>query len=297
REASRRFLATASDLRRAASRRQPIVTLPGADLVAFEALVRWAHPTRGLISPGEFIPVAEQAGLIAEIGEWVLREAAGAAVRWEELAGLGAPRVAVNVSAQQLADPDFVYAVTRCIGEFGLAPERLILEVTESAVMENVQAATESLRVLSGLGSQIALDDFGAGSSSLSQLRQLSWVDVLKIDKSFVDGLAEGAEDAAIVRTVIDLARALNMVVVAEGIETADQAERLVAIGCDMAQGFHFGRALRPTAADAVIVSRTHLPTPAEPARPPCRAAPLRSHGRSCERRAFPSRCGCGCAR
>jgi diguanylate cyclase (GGDEF)-like protein len=268
RDAPRRYLETASDLRNARGRRelrleyQPIVSLPGGDLPILEALVRWAHPQRGLVPPNEFIPVAEQAGLITDIGEWVLDEALRAACRWSDLVGAASPCVAVNVSAQQLADPDFVYKVTRSIAEAELSPERLILEVTESAVMENVEAAVESLRVLTGLGTRIALDDFGAGASSLSQLRQLRWVDLLKIDKSFIDGVTASAEDEAIVRAVIELARALEMAVVAEGIETEEQAALMVELGCDYAQGYYFGRALRPTAADTRITAAAHSQRP-----------------------------------
>ena len=261
RESARKFLATASDLRYAVSGHQlrveyqPIVALPHARLVALEALVRWVHPRRGLVSPGEFIPVAEQTGLIPEIGEWVLREAAGAAVRWGKLSRGPAPRIAVNVSAEQLSDPDFVHSVTRAIESTGLPAEQLILEVTESAVMENLDAANESLGMLSRIGVQIALDDFGAGSSSLSQLRQLNWVDVLKIDKEFVPGLGEEEQDRKIVDTVIDLARALEMSVVAEGVETRLQAAELIDLGCDRAQGWYFGRALRPNAAEALLAN------------------------------------------
>jgi EAL domain-containing protein (putative c-di-GMP-specific phosphodiesterase class I) len=263
RERSRRFLATASELRHAIARRQlrveyqPIVALPEGEPFALEALARWAHPQRGAVPPDEFIPVAERAGLITEIGDWVLHEAVAAAVRWNELSGLGAPRVSVNVSAVQLGDPDFIYTVTRCLEQWQLPFERLVLEVTESAVMENIEAATEALRVLSGLGVQIALDDFGTGASSLAQLKMLSWIDFLKIDKSFVSDLCENAETRAIVQTVVQLARALGMGVVAEGVETAEQARQLTAAGCDHAQGWHFGRPLRPTAADALVVANS----------------------------------------
>jgi diguanylate cyclase (GGDEF)-like protein len=259
REASRRFLATASDLRHAVTGRQlrvefqPIVTLPAAVPFALEALARWDHPTRGRVHPDDFINVAEKAGLIAEIGEWVLHQAAAAAVRWRRIAGRGAPKVSVNVSAQQLGDPDFIYTVTRCLEQWQLPFEQLVLEVTESAVMENFDLANETLRVLSGLGVQVAIDDFGAGASSLSQLKKLRWVDMLKIDKSFVDGLGEDDEVCSIVSTIIALARALNMSVVAEGVETETQAAQLVASGCHHAQGFHFGRPLRPRATDALV--------------------------------------------
>lgn len=266
RETSRRFLATASDLRHAVSGRQlrvefqPIVTLPSTTPFALEALARWDHPTRGRVQPDDFITVAEKAGLIAEIGEWVLHQAVAAAVRWRRMAGAGAPKVSVNVSAQQLSDPDFIYTVTRCLEQWQLPFEQLVLEVTESAVMENFDLANETLRVLSGLGVQVAIDDFGAGASSLSQLKQLRWVDILKIDKSFVDGLGEDDEVCSIVSTIIALARALNMSVVAEGVETETQAAQLVASGCDHAQGFHFGRPLRPRATDALVKTARRAP-------------------------------------
>jgi EAL domain-containing protein (putative c-di-GMP-specific phosphodiesterase class I) len=266
RETSRRFLATASDLRHAVTGRQlrvefqPIVTLPSTTPFALEALARWDHPTRGRVQPDDFITVAEKAGLIAEIGEWVLHQAAAAAARWRRMAGPGAPKVSVNVSAQQLSDPDFIYTVTRCLEQWQLPFEQLVLEVTESAVMENFDLANETLRVLSGLGVQVAIDDFGAGASSLSQLKQLRWVDILKIDKSFVDGLGEDEEVCSIVSTIIALARALNMSVVAEGVETETQAAQLVASGCDHAQGFHFGRPLRPRATDALVKTARRAP-------------------------------------
>jgi diguanylate cyclase (GGDEF)-like protein len=266
RETSRRFLATASDLRHAVTGRQlrvefqPIVTLPDTTPFALEALARWDHPTRGRVQPDDFITVAEKAGLIAEIGEWVLHQAAAAAMRWRRMAGPGAPKVSVNVSAQQLSDPDFIYTVTRCLEQWQLPFEQLVLEVTESAVMENFALANETLRVLSGLGVQVAIDDFGAGASSLSQLKQLRWVDILKIDKSFVDGLGEDDEVCSIVSTIIALARALNMSVVAEGVETETQAAQLVASGCDHAQGFHFGRPLRPRATDALVKAARRAP-------------------------------------
>jgi diguanylate cyclase (GGDEF)-like protein len=258
RESSRRFLAMASDLRHAVTRHQlrveyqPIVCLPDGKPFALEALARWDHP-HGAVPPDEFIAVAEKAGLIAEIGEWVLHQAVAAAVRWGELNGAAAPKVSVNVSAHQLLDPDFIYSVTRCLEQWQLPFARLVLEVTESAVMENVELANESLGVLSGLGVQIAVDDFGAGTSSLAQLKKLRWIDILKIDKSFVAGLGEDEEASSIVETIIALARALKMSVVAEGVETDVQAAQLMAAGCDHAQGWHFGRPLRPRATDSLV--------------------------------------------
>jgi diguanylate cyclase (GGDEF)-like protein len=261
REQSRQFLAMASDLRHAITRRQlrveyqPIVALADGKPYAFEALTRWNHPVRGSVPPDEFIPVAEKAGLISEIGEWVLHEAVAAAVRWSDLSGLDGPRVSVNVSAQQLADPDFIYTVARCGEHWQLPFDKLILEVTESGVMENLEVAVETLRVLSGLGISVALDDFGTGASSLAQLKQLRWIDILKIDKSFVDDVCADDENSAIVRTIVGLAHALDMSVVAEGVEQESQARQLASAGCAHAQGWHYGRPLRPTAADSLVVA------------------------------------------
>jgi diguanylate cyclase (GGDEF)-like protein len=265
RESSRRFLEVASDLRHAVAGHQlrveyqPIVNLPGGGPFALEALARWDHPRRQRVRPDEFIGVAERAGLIAEIGEWVLHQAVAAAVRWRKLARDAAPKVSVNVSPQQLADADFIYKVTRCLEQWQLPFDCLILEVTESAVIKHLELANESLAVLSGHGVQIAIDDFGAGASSLSQLRQLRWVDILKIDKSFVADLGEDEESSSIITMVIALARALNMTVVAEGVETELQAAQLIAAGCDHAQGWHFGRPLRPRAADGLVRARERL--------------------------------------
>jgi diguanylate cyclase len=263
RESSRRYLAMASDLRHAVSRHQlrveyqPIVALAGGQTFALEALARWDHPGRGLVPPDDFIVVAENARLIGEVGDWVLHQAVAAAVRWAKLSAQRAPKVSVNVSPQQLANPDFIYTVTRCLEQWQLPFDRLMLEITESAVMENVDLANESLAVLSGLGVQIAIDDFGAGSSSLAQLKRLRWIDILKIDKSFVDGLGEDEDTRSIVTTIIALARALKMSVIAEGVETDVQARHLVAAGCDYAQGWHFGRPLRPRATDALVSTST----------------------------------------
>jgi diguanylate cyclase (GGDEF)-like protein len=265
REHSRRFLAMASELRHAVERRelrveyQPIVELSGGSVFALEALARWDHPRRGAVRPEDFIPVAERSGLIAEIGDWVLHQAVASAVRWQQLGRGVAPKLSVNVSPHQLAEPDFLYTVTRCLEHWHLPFDRLVLEVTESAVMTNVELANESLRVLSGLGAQIAIDDFGAGTSSLAQLKQLRWVDILKIDKSFVAGLGEDDDVSAIVATIIALARALNMTVVAEGVETDLQAAQLTAAGCDHAQGWRFGRPLRPRATDALVLKGGRL--------------------------------------
>jgi EAL domain-containing protein (putative c-di-GMP-specific phosphodiesterase class I) len=264
RERSRAFLEMASDLRMAIGRRQlrveyqPIVSLPSGDLCALEALARWSHPRRGHVSPADFIPVAERAGLISEIGDWVFHEAVDSAVRWCEMVGEGCPRVSVNVSAHQLRDADFVYTIARGLEHYDLPFDRLQLEVTESAVIENIDAAVESLRVLSGLGVKIAIDDFGSGNSSLWLLKELSWVDVLKVDKGFVTGLCDSPANRAIVKAVIDVASALGMSVVAEGVEIEPEADALARLECEQAQGWHFGRPLRPTAADAAVVAASH---------------------------------------
>jgi diguanylate cyclase (GGDEF)-like protein/PAS domain S-box-containing protein len=252
RAASARRLELREALRRAAAQDefeldyQPVVATDTRRAIALEALVRWRHPSLGRLPPGEFIPLAEQSGQIAAVGAWVLRSACAEAVRWSGTAA--APAVAVNISAQQLADPGLVGTVAAALGASGLAPARLWLEVTESSLLTHPAAALETLATLRELGVEVALDDFGEGQSSLSQLRLLSPVSVLKLGTPFVHGLEPGAlRERAIVDSVITLARALGLRTVAEGVEKAEQLQELTDLGCDAVQGFLLGRP-RPAA-------------------------------------------------
>jgi EAL domain-containing protein (putative c-di-GMP-specific phosphodiesterase class I) len=202
--------------------------------------VRWEHPVRGLLGPAAFIPLAEETGLIVGIGEWVLREACTEARRWPQPLML-----AVNLSARQLAQPDLVAMVRRALAETGTDPSTLCLEITESAVMESGAATTAQLRALKSLGVQLAIDDFGTGFSSLAHLRRFP-VDVLKVDGTFVAGLGREPQDASIAAAVISLAHALGLKTVAEGVETEQQLAILEDLGCDLGQGYLFGRPLPP---------------------------------------------------
>ena len=218
---------------------QPLVSLPEGRLQGVEALIRWNHPGRGLLGPAEFIKVAEETGLVVEIGQWVLDVACAQLAEWQ--AGGGPARVAVNVSARQLTSPGFVEAVARTLGSSGADPAGLTLELTESLLMADTAAAGSVLGALQRLGIRIALDDFGTGYSSLSYLHQFP-IACLKIDKSFIDGLGALDGDASVVSGILGLASALHMAVVAEGVETAIQADLLADLGCEMAQGYFFGR-------------------------------------------------------
>jgi diguanylate cyclase (GGDEF)-like protein len=224
---------------------QPEVELQSGCLVAVEALLRWEHPTRGTIAPATFIPLAEVSGLIVPIGAWVLREACTQAATWNA----AAPDlvVAVNVSPRQLADADFERHVGEALAGAGLAPDRLCLEVTESAVIADPAGAVEKLQRLKDLGIRLALDDFGVGQSSLSQLKVLLPVDTLKIDGSFIAGLTRDPEDQAIVQAVLDLASTLGMATVAEGIEMSEQAAILQKLQCTIGQGYHFAHPQEPS--------------------------------------------------
>jgi diguanylate cyclase (GGDEF)-like protein len=225
---------------------QPEVDLQSGRLVAVEALLRWEHPTRGVIAPATFIPLAEVSGLIVPIGAWVLRQACRQAAAWNgEDAHLV---VAVNVSPRQLADAGFERHVGGALADAGLAPDRLCLEVTESAVVADPVGAVEKLQRLKDLGVRLALDDFGVGQSSLSQLKVLLPVDTLKIDQSFIAGLTSDPEDQAIVQAVLDLASTLGMATVAEGIEVSEQATILQKLRCTVGQGFHFAHPQEPSA-------------------------------------------------
>jgi diguanylate cyclase (GGDEF)-like protein/PAS domain S-box-containing protein len=223
-------------------RYQPVVSLHTGKIECVEALLRWAHPERGLLSPDEFIHVAEETGLIVPIGTWVLEQACRQVVRWQAaMPELGPLRVSVNLSGRQLGHPTLAADVRAILADTGLDPARVELEITESVLMDDVELSSETLAALKGLGVQLVVDDFGTGYSSLSYLRRFP-VDVLKVDRSFVDGLASDAGDSAIVTTIVTLAHKLGLRAVAEGVETTDQVSELRLLGCDLAQGFLIAR-------------------------------------------------------
>lgn len=215
---------------------QPLVALPGGLLTGFEALIRWRHPQRGVLAPAAFLPMAERLGLMGTIGAWVLREACRVAAGWPGHLG-----IAVNVSPAQFERGQLPGMVRAALAESGLAPARLEVEVTETVLLESGDGALAQLVALRDLGVRIAMDDFGTGHSSLTQLRVFPF-DRLKIDRSFVKDLPLGGDAAAIVRAVAGLGRSLGIAVTAEGVETEAQLQRLLAEGCDAAQGYLFGR-------------------------------------------------------
>jgi diguanylate cyclase (GGDEF)-like protein len=235
-------LAQAVERRQFVLHYQPVVSLADGRVTGVEALVRWIHPRRGVVSPAEFIPLAEETGTIVPLGRWVLEEACRQAVAWD-LAGLAPLQLNVNLSAIEFQREDLVDTVAAVLASTGLPPSRLTLELTESVVMEDVDAGMKAMGRLRELGVRIALDDFGQGHSSLGYLKRFP-LDNVKIDRSFVDGLVASAEDQAIVRSVVMLARELHMTVTAEGIETAAQLEAVRALGCDEAQGYFFSAPL-----------------------------------------------------
>jgi diguanylate cyclase (GGDEF)-like protein len=216
---------------------QPLVTLQTNEISGFEALLRWNHPTRGLISPAEFIPIAEETGLIVPLGEWVLKTACLETANWPDHV-----KVAVNLSPAQLHTRNLVNIVIDALAEADMPAHKLQLEITETVLMQNTFATLATLHKLRELGVQIAMDDFGTGYSSLSYLRSFPF-DKIKIDRSFINDLSNGAEPLAIVNAVAGLAKCLNMVSTAEGVETQQQLEALQAIGCTEMQGYLFSRA------------------------------------------------------
>jgi diguanylate cyclase (GGDEF)-like protein len=231
---------------------QPRVSLRDGRITGVEALVRWQHPERGLVPPGDFIPLAEELGLIAPLGDWVLRSACAQAVVWQR-AGLGL-RVAVNISARQLHGSTFLADLRACLADTGLQPNWLELEITESVMMHRTQHVTELLQSLEALGVSVSVDDFGTGYSSLAYLKRLQ-VDSLKIDQSFVSGVPNDDEDVAIVRAVVALARSLHLEVVAEGVEERAQLDFLRSEGCDAAQGYLLGQPMPATQLEALMAS------------------------------------------
>jgi diguanylate cyclase (GGDEF)-like protein/PAS domain S-box-containing protein len=221
---------------------QPLVILETERISGLEALVRWQHPERGMIPPLDFIPLAEESGLIIPIGRWVLQTACKEARRLQNLYPKDPPlSMSVNLSARQLQSPTIVADVREALEESGIEPSTLTLEVTETAMMKNIDLSLMRLRELRGLRVRIAIDDFGAGYSSLGYIRQFP-VDILKVDKSFIDKIDEGDEELALAAAIIDMAKVLNLRPVAEGVERVEQLERLLELGCDSAQGYYFAK-------------------------------------------------------
>jgi len=244
---------------------QPKINLRTGAISGAEALLRWTHPTRGVVSPAEFIPVAEDCGLILPIGAWVLREACQQARAWVG-AGLPAVTVAVNVSAVEFRDENFLESVFAILRETGLDPKSLELELTESVLMTRVESTAAILQALRERGVQVAIDDFGTGYSSLSYLRKFP-VDALKIDQSFVRQICGAGEDSAIVTAVISMARNLKLRVIAEGVSTLEELEFLQANECDEAQGYYFTAAIPPEQFARLL--RTGMPEPLVPVHKP----------------------------
>jgi diguanylate cyclase (GGDEF)-like protein len=238
---------------------QPLVDLEAGLMTGVEALVRWQHPERGLLLPEQFIPLAEETGQILELGEWVLREACAQHRRWSEEQPDGpALGLSVNLSARQLQQPELVADVVLALRDTGMDPANLCLEITESVVMEETEAAVQALEALRAEGVRIAIDDFGTGYSSLRLLKGAP-ADLLKIDRSFVAGLGSDPQDTPIVQTVIHLAEALGLDAVAEGVETPVQLAELRAAGCRFAQGFHFARPAGAEAISALLAAGRRL--------------------------------------
>ncbi|MGO9961881.1 MAG: EAL domain-containing protein [Acidimicrobiales bacterium] len=232
---------------------QPIFNLQHSDICGMEALVRWQHPERGLLPPSEFIPLAEASGrLIVDLGRYVLSEACHAAAGWQQMDAC--LDVAVNISARQLESAAIVNDVANALAESGLEPARLVLEVTETAMMHDADAVVARMTKLKSLGVRLSVDDFGTGYSSLASLRRFP-VDVLKIDRSFVESISKSPEDASVLQTLVSLGRTLGLEVVAEGVELVSQLEAVREAGCDRAQGFLLGRPMEREQLDVLIAT------------------------------------------
>jgi diguanylate cyclase (GGDEF)-like protein/PAS domain S-box-containing protein len=232
---------------------QPYYRLPGRSLAGVEALVRWDHAARGNLAPAEFIPVAEESGLVVPLGAHVLREACAQVARWRRETPYTDLRLTVNVSARQMASPDFVGTVREVLADTGLEPDSLGLEITEGLLLEETPATALTIELLQTLGVRLLLDDFGTGYSSLRYLQRYA-LDGLKVDRAFVAGLGEAGDgDGAIVDAIVGMARALGMAVIPEGVETEAQLARLAALGCDHAQGFLLSRPLPADELEALL--------------------------------------------
>jgi diguanylate cyclase (GGDEF)-like protein/PAS domain S-box-containing protein len=238
---------------------QPVIRLESGDIEGFEALVRWNHPTRGLVMPLDFIPLAEETGLVVQIGTWVLREACRQGDALQRIVPEAAPlHMAVNLSARQLQRPEIVQEIAKVLLETRLPPECLVLEITESVMMRDMALSNERLTQLKQLGVMLAVDDFGTGYSSLNYIRRFP-VDILKVDKSFVDGVSEGGEESALTAAIIELAGILNLRPVAEGIERADQLDKLLELHCELGQGYYFSKPLPIEGVEELLRARHML--------------------------------------
>ena len=238
---------------------QPIVDLRTSEIVGFEALVRWQHPERGMLAPGSFIQIAEDSGLIERLGHSMLMQTCELAMEW--LGGTKPERlqhIAVNISGRQIEHGDLVGEVRQVIETLGIPPHVLVLEITESVLMQNVAAAIEQLTELKRLGVRIALDDFGTGYSSLSHVHRFP-IDILKIDRSFIDSLKKN-DGSELVRAIISLATALDLEVVAEGIEKVEQLALLQRLGCSFGQGYYFARPESAEVTRQMLKSTARLP-------------------------------------
>jgi diguanylate cyclase (GGDEF)-like protein len=253
-------------LRRALERRQfslhyqPKVGMAGEGVTGVEALLRWNHPEFGAVSPAQFIPLAEETGLVVPIGRWVLREACAQAMRWQK-SGFDPLSVAVNLSPRQFADGHLLDDINEALERSGLSPQLLQLEVTESMVMRNVSRSVKVMEAIRSRGARLAIDDFGTGYSSMSLLKQLP-IDTIKIDRSFVRDLPADSEDCAIVQAIISMAKALDLMIIAEGVETAEQESFLRDLGCDEMQGFLFSRPVAAEDLASVLQSAQRLTAP-----------------------------------
>ncbi len=256
---------------------QPQVHMTSGKITGIEALVRWRDPERGLIAPDVFIPLAEETGLIAAVGDFVLREACRQVVEWDRQ-GLPPLEVSVNLSARQVAAPGLLHQLRQVLHESGLPAQRLTLELTESTLMEQADTTRGTLQQIKGLGIALAIDDFGTGYSSLAYLKEFA-IDILKIDQTFVRDLPEDRNDAELAMTIIDMAHNLGLDVLAEGVETEDQLGFLAAEGCDAWQGYLCSRPL-PAASLAELVSH-HEPEPFARRAPVKAAMAPRGHLRS----------------
>jgi diguanylate cyclase (GGDEF)-like protein len=227
---------------------QPLFALPEQNLVGFEALLRWNHPERGMVPPADFIPLAEQTGAIVEIGAWVIDEACRQAALWPS-----DTYVSINISPVQLRAVDILRQLTTALDRHGLTPCRIEVEITETAMVDSSDQIRGILAGLRGLGVRIAMDDFGTGYSSLAHLREFD-LDRIKIDRSFINASRDDAGAAAVVRAVTGMAADLKIATTGEGVETAEQLQNLVALGCGTAQGYHLGRPLTATAATELVL-------------------------------------------